>query len=218
MRTYSLSGDPDGGRYRISVKRESHGLVSSHLHDQLRPGDRIEAAAPRGGFVLDDGTDAGAADLGGHRGDAGAGDAAPARGRAQPRARCGGSTRPTTRTATRFAAEAADLLGPAAVGRTLVYYTTPAEPLAPDSGVRAGRLTGEVIADLGLPVDATAYVCGPEAFMDDVVAALGRVGLDPGRIHTERFGSRSRDQPRRRRERTRRRRTSRRVRPAPARR
>jgi len=48
-----------------------------------------------------------------------------------------------------------------------------------------------VIADLGLPTDATAYVCGPESFMSDVTAALAGAGIDPGEIHTERFGSRS---------------------------
>ena len=57
VRTYSLSGDPDGGEYRISVKRESHGLVSSYLHAHLQRGDRIEVAAPRGDFVLDEGTE-----------------------------------------------------------------------------------------------------------------------------------------------------------------
>ena len=31
--------------------------------------------------------------------------------------------------------------------------------------------------------------------MDDLVAALGRVGLDPAGIHTERFGTRSRINP-----------------------
>ena len=38
------------------MKRESHGLVSAHLHAHLHRGDRIEVAAPRGGFVLDDET------------------------------------------------------------------------------------------------------------------------------------------------------------------
>ena len=79
VRTYSLSGDPHGGEYRISVKRESHGLVSSYLHAHLQRGDRIEVAAPRGDFVLDEGTEPGAAHLGGHRPDAAAGDAVPAR-------------------------------------------------------------------------------------------------------------------------------------------
>ena len=90
-----------------------------------------------------------------------------------------------------FATEVTDLLGRLPSAHSLVYYTTPAEPLAPDSGMRTGRLTAEVIADLGLPTDASAYVCGPEPFMDDVAAALAGVGIDPARIHTERFGSRS---------------------------
>ena len=48
-----------------------------------------------------------------------------------------------------------------------------------------------MIADLGLPADANVFVCGPESFMDEVAAALAGVGIDPARIHTERFGSRS---------------------------
>ncbi len=57
VRTYSLSGDPAGGEYRISVKRESHGLVSRYLHEHLQPGEPIEVAAPRGDFVLDESSD-----------------------------------------------------------------------------------------------------------------------------------------------------------------
>src|SRR5262249_21007280 len=56
VRTYSLSGDPDEPRFRISVKRERLGLVSQHLHAHLQPGDRVDVAAPRGDFVLDGGT------------------------------------------------------------------------------------------------------------------------------------------------------------------
>jgi ferredoxin len=90
-----------------------------------------------------------------------------------------------------MAAEAADLLGRLPAAHSLVYYTAPDLPPAPDSGIRIGRLTAQVIADLGLPTDATAYVCGPESFMRDVTAALAGVGIDPREIHTERFGSRS---------------------------
>ena len=53
VRTYSLSDDGAGGSYRISVKRESHGVVSAFLAARLRRGDRVDAAAPRGDFVLD---------------------------------------------------------------------------------------------------------------------------------------------------------------------
>ena len=54
LRSYSLSGDPGAGIYRISVKREERGLVSQWLHAHIQPGSVIEAAAPRGDFYLID--------------------------------------------------------------------------------------------------------------------------------------------------------------------
>ena len=36
VRNYSLSATPSDNEYRISVKRETHGLVSTYLHTQLR--------------------------------------------------------------------------------------------------------------------------------------------------------------------------------------
>jgi ferredoxin-NADP reductase/MOSC domain-containing protein YiiM len=190
VRTYSLSGDPDDGHYRISVKRESHGLVSSHLHAHLKRGDRIEVAAPRGGFVLDEGTDPVlliSAGIG----------LTPVLAMLH-RLASEHSTREvwwihTTHDAGShaFSAEVADLLGALPSAHSLVYYTSPGQPLASDSGIRAGRLTAEVVIGLGLPADANAYVCGPEPFMDATATALSSVGLGPARIHTERFGSRS---------------------------
>jgi ferredoxin-NADP reductase/predicted pyridoxine 5'-phosphate oxidase superfamily flavin-nucleotide-binding protein len=50
IRTYSLSSAPSDGFYRISVKRE--GLISSHLHEQIRIGDVLEARAPQGHFTV----------------------------------------------------------------------------------------------------------------------------------------------------------------------
>jgi ferredoxin-NADP reductase/MOSC domain-containing protein YiiM len=190
IRTYSLSGDPAGGGYRISVKREPHGVVSSELHARLHRGDQIEVAAPRGDFVLDEG----------HEPvllvSAGIGQTpllAMLHRLADER-----STRVVWWIHTAhdadshaFSAEAAGLLSRLPASHSLVCYTTPSETLGPGSGARAGRLTAEVLAGLGLPSDAQAYVCGPEVFMDDVVSALADVGLGPDRIHTERFGSRA---------------------------
>jgi ferredoxin-NADP reductase len=190
VRTYSLSGDPDGGRYRISVKREPHGRVSSHLVAHLRRGDRIEVAAPRGDFVLDEGSEPVlliSAGIG----------QTPLLAMLYRLARKHSGRvvwwMHTTHDADShaFSTEVADLLDRLPSAHSLVYYTTPAQPLTTDSGIRAGRLTAEVIAGLDLPVDANAYVCGPEPFMDDVAAALAGVGIDPACIHTERFGSRS---------------------------
>ena len=52
MRNYSLSGPPGGREYRISVKREPHGLASGHIHASVRTGQTIDVAAPRGTFTL----------------------------------------------------------------------------------------------------------------------------------------------------------------------
>jgi ferredoxin-NADP reductase/MOSC domain-containing protein YiiM len=194
VRTYSLSGDPDGGDYRISVKRESHGQVSRYLHEHLRAGDQLEVAAPRGDFVLDEGAVPVlliSAGIG----------LTPVLAMLHQLVH-ESSTREVWWIHTThdedshaFSTEATDLIGRLATARSLVYYTTPRHPLAPDSGVRAGRLTAGVITRLGLPTDANAYVCGPEPFMDDVATALAGVGVGPARIHTERFGSRSRINP-----------------------
>ncbi|MFY1667689.1 pyridoxamine 5'-phosphate oxidase family protein [Pseudomonas sp. Pseu.R1] len=51
IRTYSLSSAPSDEFFRISVKRD--GLVSGHLHDVLKVGDRIEARAPQGAFFVE---------------------------------------------------------------------------------------------------------------------------------------------------------------------
>ena len=190
VRTYSLSGDPAGGSYRISVKGEALGLVSAYLRTHLQHGDRIEVAAPRGDFVLAEGS--GPVLLV----SAGIG-VTPLLAMLH---RLADETSPrevwwihTTHDAHThaMAAEAADLLGRLPAAHSLVSYTAPDPPPAPDSGIRIGRLTARVIADLGLPTDATAYVCGPESFMSDVTAALAGACIDPGEIHTERFGPRS---------------------------
>jgi len=190
VRSYSLSGDSDSGRYRISVKRESAGLVSAYLQTHLARGDRIEVAAPRGAFVLDDGAEPAlliSAGIG----------VTPVLAMLRHLVR-EHATREvwwihTTHDASThvFSAEAADLLAQLPSAHSVVYYTRPAEPLAPGSAVRAGRLTADAIAGLGLPVTAHAYVCGPEPFMDAVTSSLSSIGLDPGHIHTERFGSQS---------------------------
>lgn len=55
IRNYSLSGAPDdAGLYRITVKRESMGQGSGHLHDHVAVGDVLHAEGPRGEFVLDE--------------------------------------------------------------------------------------------------------------------------------------------------------------------
>lgn len=53
LRTYTVSAAPNSDSYRLSIKREPGGLVSSYFHAEVQPGFEMEAMAPRGRFVLD---------------------------------------------------------------------------------------------------------------------------------------------------------------------
>ncbi|MDT5017566.1 MAG: hypothetical protein QOD39_3726, partial [Mycobacterium sp.] len=180
MRSYSLSGDPAAGYYRISVKREDHGQVSRWLHSHAETGTLIESAAPRGDFYLVD--DRSPVILV----SAGIG-ATPVMAMAHALAAAQSPRQiwwlHTTQSigTYAFAAEVSALLDalPAACQR--VFYTRGED--APR------RLDRRVIAGLGLPTDATAYLCGPTAFMDDIRQALTAAGVDPAHIHSELFGA-----------------------------
>lgn len=55
IRQYSLSAQPNGKTYRISVKRESSsvpGKVSNYLHDAINVGDEVNLYAPAGDFFF----------------------------------------------------------------------------------------------------------------------------------------------------------------------
>lgn len=177
MRSYSLSGDPAAGDYRISVKREDHGLVSRWLHAHIEPGSVIEAAAPCGDFYLTEGGDPVvllSAGIG----------VTPVLAMLHTLAATHSlreiwwlhTTR--NRETQAFAAEVTTLIESLPHARQLVFYTQ-----------IQGHLDRPAIAALGLPTDAAAYLCGPTQFMADMRDALTAAGLDGGRIHSELFGA-----------------------------
>ena len=57
IRQYSLTRKPDGKGYRIAVKREDGGQVSTWLHNHANVGDVVHLAAPAGDFFMDVATD-----------------------------------------------------------------------------------------------------------------------------------------------------------------
>jgi ferredoxin-NADP reductase len=183
LRSYSLSGDPDAGTYRISVKREDHGQVSRWLHGHVRVGMTLDAAAPRGDFFLTE--DASPVVLI----SAGVG-ATPvlamlhalAAESSQRQIRWLHTTH--DRESEAFAAEVTRLIDALPHAQQRIYYTTAEGP-----GRLAERLTVASIAALDLPTDAAVYLCGPTMFMDDMRTALTAAGIDAGRIHTESFGA-----------------------------
>lgn len=52
LRSYTISNNKENNQYRISVKKELRGLVSSALHSSLKVGDVVEAKGPNGSFIL----------------------------------------------------------------------------------------------------------------------------------------------------------------------
>lgn len=188
LRSYSLSGPPDAGYYRIAVKRERQGVASGYLHTRLAVGDQLDIAAPRGTFILDR-TDAPVLLI-----SAGIG-ATPvlamlhalAEDHSDREIWCLHSARDNREHS--FAAEARALIASLPNARRRVYYSRPGpndvEGRDFDS---AGRLTGSLLAELEPPRDAQAYLCGPAPFMDGISAGLAAIGVDASRIHTEPFG------------------------------
>jgi ferredoxin-NADP reductase/MOSC domain-containing protein YiiM len=188
VRSYSLSSPPGAAAYRISVKHEPHGVASAYLTTALRPGTALEVAAPRGDFVLADGTgpvlliSAGIgvtpvlsmlhelADRGSDR------DIWWLHGARTPREHP-------------LAGEVRALLASLPHHHEHVFYSAASREEGRPAGATAGRLTSAVLTGLGLPAGAEAYVCGPTAFMDDMRRGLAAVGVDPDHVHTELFAA-----------------------------
>jgi ferredoxin-NADP reductase/MOSC domain-containing protein YiiM len=188
VRSYSLSSPAAAGTYRISVKRDAHGVASSYLDDKLRAGDVLDAAAPRGEFVLDASTCPVlliSAGIGvtpvlamlyelaaGHN----------ARDIWWLHGARGPQEHP-------FAAEARTLLESMPHAREYVFYSAATPQERDRAGARAGRLTAGKLAELKIPATASAYVCGPASFMADMEQALTAAGIGASSIHSELFGA-----------------------------
>jgi ferredoxin-NADP reductase len=57
-RSYTIASAPTRSAYvELTVKREEHGIVSAHLHDHIKIGDRVKLAGPFGVFTFN-GSDA----------------------------------------------------------------------------------------------------------------------------------------------------------------
>lgn len=189
LRSYSLSGPPGAADYRISVKREPHGVGSGYLHSRVRTGDTVQVAAPRGTFTLGPGTGPVLLISGG----VGAtpvlamlhalADARSPRQVWWLQVARNGAQRP-------FAAETAALLATLPAARSHVWFSSPGPADQPGRDYDTpGRLSAGVLRGLGLPRQAEAYLCGPAGFLLDVAAALAEVGVAESRIRTETFGS-----------------------------
>jgi ferredoxin-NADP reductase/MOSC domain-containing protein YiiM len=188
LRNYSLSDLPAPDHYRVSIKLELNGAASTYLHNQVRVGDLLDVAAPKGNFTLQPGEkqlvllSAGVG-------------ATPVLAmlhslvaEGSPRevwwlfgAR-NGEDHP-------FAEESRNLVSALRHGKSHIRYSCPSPQDRPGVDFDApGRLTVDALEKLGVPRDADFYLCGPATFLRDLSAGLVAWGVSDDRVHTEIFG------------------------------
>ncbi|MBX5156097.1 MULTISPECIES: MOSC and FAD-binding oxidoreductase domain-containing protein [unclassified Rhizobium] len=189
MRSYSLSGEPSASHYRVSVKREPHGLAGCYIDDELQIGDIVQASAARGSFTLRPGASPIvllSAGIG----------VTPVLAMLHVLAAEASTRQVWWLYATRngrehpFAEEARGLLGTLAHHRSHIRYSLPDPEDRPKLDFDAyGRLDVQSLRALDLPRDCDVYICGPSTFMSDLTVGLIALGIAPDRIHSEMFGA-----------------------------
>jgi ferredoxin-NADP reductase/ferredoxin len=190
LRSYSISGPPAAGRYRISVKR-GDGPGSQHFHDRVRAGDLLQVSAPRGTFTVIE-SDRPIVFL-----SAGIG-ATPVLSMlhalsmtAKDSARniwwCYGARNGAEHP---FKREVQNALARLLHTHSFVVYSKPRDQDGMGEDYDAvGRLELPSLRKLDVPQEADFYLCGPAKFLTDLSLGLKGWGVGDDRIHSEAFGS-----------------------------
>jgi ferredoxin-NADP reductase/MOSC domain-containing protein YiiM len=189
LRNYSLSGVPGARTYRVSVKRETNGVVSSYLYDHARAGDILEVSAPRGDFILRPG-DGPVVLL-----SAGIG-ATPVLAMLHSLASAASHREiwwiygARNRAEHPFAKESRELLHTLVNSRSHIVYSKPDSEDAPGVDYDSvGHLDTPLLDRLAVARNADFYLCGPPSFLKQLTQGLKTWGADPKRIHAEVFGA-----------------------------
>jgi len=189
LRNYSLSDFPVTDHYRVGIKQELNGIASTYLHDQVRVGDLVDVAAPRGSFTLKPG-DNPVVLL-----SAGVG-ATPVLAmlhalahEASPREvwwLFGARNREDHP----FAEESRNLVKTLTRGKSYIRYSRPGPQDHPGIDFdESGHFATDVLEKLGVPRDADFYLCGPTTFLRDLTAGMAALGVSEERVHAEIFGA-----------------------------
>ncbi|HEY4365719.1 MAG TPA: MOSC and FAD-binding oxidoreductase domain-containing protein [Steroidobacteraceae bacterium] len=190
-RTYSLSGSPAAGTYRISVKREVAGIVSGYLHTHTHIGDILEVGAPRGTFTLSSSGDplvllsagVGATPL-----------LAMLHASADTKTSVAREiwwlhgARDAAHRA--FADETRALLGSLQLAHWRTLFSRPAttDQLGRDYD-ELGHIDIPLLERLGIRRTSDFYLCGPGEFLRNLTSGLTQWGVEDSHIHSEVFGA-----------------------------
>jgi ferredoxin-NADP reductase len=185
-RSYSIASAPDGARLELTVERLDDGEVSPYLTEELRPGDRIELRGPVGGYFVWEPEQGGPVLL-----VAGGSGVVPLMAMIRTHAAAESDAEMRLLFSSRSWDEVIyreELAGLSGNGLTVVHTLTRSQP--PGWTGYSRRLDAQMLGEIG-PAPAarpSVYVCGPTPFVEAAAQALVRLGHDPGRVRTERFG------------------------------
>lgn len=182
-RNYSLSNCPGQRYFRLSIKRENDGKVSTLLHDKLNVGDRVKLTAPAGDFVLNQSKHALLLLT------AGVG-ITPAISMLEPALQSG---RPVHFVHCAINADHhafkhyVDNLAERWDNLSVRYCYS--KPLANDESQHTGLINYEMIAPLvAKPLETDVYFIGPKSFMESCDRIARNLGIPEKQVHFEFFG------------------------------
>ncbi|MCQ9156633.1 NO-inducible flavohemoprotein [Acidomonas methanolica] len=189
-RNYSISSAPGADHYRISVRRQDEGVVSTWLHDTVKVGDQLQVANPAGDFFLDESSESPVVFL-----TAGVGltpviSMLGALAQAPLRRKIRYVHGADTTALAAFRPEIEALADRGVLTADFFYAKENAPAGRRGVAAHAGRVTAAWVTE-NLDRSATYYVCGPDSFMRDMVDALRAEKLAPKQIRYEFFGSAS---------------------------
>jgi ferredoxin-NADP reductase len=185
-RSYSIASAPEDNRLVLTVERLDDGEVSPYLVDELIPGDQIELRGPIGGYFVWEEALGGPLVL-----VAGGSGIVPLRAILRHWAAGARDAAVSLLYSSRslsdviYREELTHLTG----GSVNVELALTRE-WPPDWTGHRGRIDQQLLADL-VPEPGQRpliYVCGPASFVENVAEALVKLGNEPDRIKTERFG------------------------------
>jgi ferredoxin-NADP reductase len=186
-RSYSIASAPEDAQLVITVERLDDGEVSPYLVDELQPGDAVELRGPIGGYFVWDEPLGGPLLL-----LAGGSGIVPLRSMLRHRA----AIESTVPVRLLYSARSLDdliyrdeLMHFAMDDGIDIDFTLTRRQPDDWTGYR-GRIDDELLQEVAwAPVlRPLVYICGPTPFVEVAATELVKLGHEPGRIRTERFG------------------------------
>jgi ferredoxin-NADP reductase len=189
QRSYSIATPADGQRLTITVELVDDGEVSPYLIGELRVGDGVELRGPIGGYFVWEPEDGGPLQL-----VAGGSGLVPLMAMVRSRvATAASDVQVRLLVSSRswddvIYRDELDRIADQQPGVEIVHTLTRTQPPGWDGYAR--RVDEAMLDESVWPATdrPLCYICGPTGFVESVASTLVKLGHEPERVRTERFG------------------------------